>query len=89
MSDVYRRGWPARGSQVRAIDSEDVGLHYVHCGQCIEEMPISQSPKEWARLSVSFTEIGLQIWCVRHESNVMHIDFEGQRHPANTRRQEP
>jgi hypothetical protein len=44
------------------------------------------SPKLYARLEVGFTPIGLQIWCARHDVNVVHIDFEGQQHPANVSR---
>jgi len=57
---------------------------FMHCGKCLDERPSDKSPEEWARLSVGFTPIGLQVWCVRHGCNVMHIDFEGRQHPANT-----
>ena len=45
---------------------------------------MGMSPREYASLEVGFTKEGLQIWCKRHEVNVMHIDFQGQRHPAAT-----
>ena len=57
---------------------------YLHCGRCLEEMPAGMSPKEYQRIQVGFTEIGLQVWCVRHDMNVVHIHFEGATHPANT-----
>ena len=60
---------------------------YFHCSLCIDEKPADQSPQDWARLSIGFTPIGLQVWCNRHDCNVCHIDFEGQKHPANTNRQ--
>lgn len=44
------------------------------------------SPSKYARISVGFTELGIQVWCVRHDVNVIHIDFEGRRHPANQSR---
>ncbi len=56
---------------------------FMHCRRCLAEKSADQSPREFARLEVGFTEIGLQVWCVRHGCNVLHIDFEGQRHPAN------
>lgn len=56
---------------------------YVHCGKCLKEIPDGVSPRDWAELEVGFTKQGLQIWCKRHEVNVVHIDFEGQSHPAN------
>jgi hypothetical protein len=57
---------------------------YLHCGKCLEERPLGQSPRDWARLSVGWTDKGLQVWCARHDVNVMHVDFEGAKHPANT-----
>jgi hypothetical protein len=59
---------------------------YMHCGKCLEEKPPDQSPQEWAQLEVGWTQLGLQVWCKRHDCNVCHIDFEGQKHPANTTR---
>lgn len=58
-------------------------LSYVHCGKCLKEKPNGTPPREWAQHEVGFTKEGIQIWCRRHECNVLHIDFEGQKHPAN------
>lgn len=57
---------------------------YMACAKCIKERPPGQSMKEFARFNVGFTPLGIQVWCVRHDCNVVHVDFEGQRHPANT-----
>jgi hypothetical protein len=57
---------------------------FIHCGLCMEELPVGQSPREYAQLEIGFTKLGIQVWCKRHEVNVMHVDFEGQKHPANT-----
>ncbi len=66
---------------------------FIHCGQCIEEFPWKAPPGisrgEYAVLDVGFTELGLQIWCRRHDCNVAHIDFEGAQHPANQTRPKP
>lgn len=59
---------------------------YMHCGKCLEELPSGISPQEWASLSVGWTPLGLQVWCNRHECNVLHVDFEGHQHPADTTR---
>lgn len=56
---------------------------YCHCGQCLKELPAGTSPQQWAQLEVGFSVLGLQVWCKRHQINVMHIDFEGHKHPAN------
>lgn len=57
---------------------------YIDCKRCLLEKPADVSPAEWARLSVGWTPKGLQVWCVRHNLNVIHVDFEGRVHPANT-----
>ena len=59
---------------------------FMHCGLCLAEMPEGTSPRQWVRMEVGWTVLGLQVWCVRHEVNVLHVDFEGHKHPANTAR---
>ena len=62
---------------------------FAHCCLCLEEMGATEigcSPREYAELEVGFTDLGLQIWCKRHECNILHIDFEGHRHPTNDSR---
>ena len=59
---------------------------YIHCGICLKELPTGIAPTEYKDLEVGWTELGLQVWCRRHNVNVMHIDFEGAKHPANTTR---
>ena len=63
-------------------------VQYLHCGKCINEKPDNISPRDYAELEVGWTVEGLQIWCKRHEVNVVHIDFEGNKHPANITRNE-
>lgn len=56
---------------------------YFHCKRCMAEKPDDLSPREWASLEVGMTPHGVQVWCKRHSANVIHIDFEGHRHPSN------
>lgn len=62
---------------------------FFHCGKCIEDIKFlvetkgNASPRAYAQLEVGWTVLGLQVWCKRHECNVISIDFEGQKHPAN------
>jgi hypothetical protein len=49
----------------------------------MQEKPANQSPRDWGRLEVGWTPIGIQVWCKRHNVNVIHIDLEGTKHPAN------
>jgi len=52
---------------------------FMHCRQCIKEMPPGHSPREWARLECGWTKEGWQVWCVRHDRNVTDIDLQGQK----------
>lgn len=61
---------------------------YLHCAQCLAETPPGSSPKDHARLEVGWTMKGVQVWCNRHNCNVVNIDFQGATHPANTTREE-
>lgn len=57
---------------------------YMHCGKCIDELPRGVSPSEYQRLEIGLTDIGLQVWCKRHNLNVAHIDFDGAKVRINT-----
>ena len=74
----------------RGIEMELTNNHsihtYMHCGLCLEEKPSDISPRDFAELEIGWTEIGFQVWCKRHDCNVMSIDFEGHTHPAETTR---
>lgn len=52
---------------------------FFHCANCMVLKPASQSPREWARLEVGWTEKGFQVWCKRCEMSVVNIDFRGQK----------
>lgn len=62
---------------------------YIHCRQCIDELQAGapgimfESPETYSRLSIGWTLRGIQVVCQRHNSNVMHMDFEGVQHVAN------
>jgi hypothetical protein len=57
---------------------------FFHCARCVFEKPAEVAPRDWMRLEAGWTARGLQVWCVRHDINIVHIDFEGHKHPANT-----
>jgi hypothetical protein len=58
---------------------------FFHCGRCVKDKPPGISYKAYACFEVGWTEFGLQVWCARHNANVVHIDFEGNQHPAITK----
>ena len=66
---------------------------FLHCGLCIDEFKAHEhrgkSPETLQNISVGWTKQGFQVWCNRHQVNMLHVDFEGQTHPANSTRKEP
>ena len=62
---------------------------YFHCRKCLDERPADVSPKDWAQLEIGWTTIGFQVWCKRHDINVVHVDFQGAQHPANMDARDP
>ena len=58
-----------------------------------DEAKIKKLIKEMVRIvrngryDVAWTKWGIQVWCPEHNVNVIHIDFEGHTHIADTTRQ--
>ena len=64
---------------------------YVACTKCAKEVADIEpkiSLQDYAAIDVGFTNWGLQIWCRRHQVNIVHIDFGGVQLPADFRRLE-
>lgn len=65
-------------------ESADGGQHeepleirgYAHCVKCIKEKPRDQSPAEWARYAVGSTMAGIQVWCMRHNCSIVHVQYK-------------
>ena len=59
------------------------------CSKCETEFLLgstdSRSLQDYSRLDIGFTSIGVQVWCRRHDANVVHIDFAGQNPTADFR----
>ena len=59
------------------------------CSKCETEFLLgstdSRSLQDYSRLDIGFTSIGVQVWCRRHDVNVVHIDFAGQKPIADFR----
>jgi hypothetical protein len=62
---------------------------YLNCPRCLDELPHDVTPRDWERLNVGVTNEGVQIWCVRHDVNVMVLDFLGQKIRANFDQETP
>jgi len=79
----------------KIIESDNKIQSYFHCGLCVKEsleiiskkeFKKGQSPRDFVQLEIGWTKIGIQIWCKKHDCNVIHLDFEGHQHPANINR---
>ena len=50
------------------------------CVKCSNEYSAgtsdAKSLQEYLKFDVGFTNIGMQVWCRRHEVNICHINFE-------------
>lgn len=62
-------------------------VEVVHCALCVQELETNKiplTPKQYAKVEVGLTPVGLQVWCLRHQVNIVHLDFGGQKLRANT-----
>lgn len=64
-------------------------LGFCHCRMCVQEKAPDVSMAEYAALEVGMTEHGIQVWCLRHQVNVIHVSFDGKQLPANNRKEAP
>lgn len=51
----------------------------MHCKKCLDEKPEDISPADWGKIGVGWTIKGLQVWCERHNINILNLDFKGQK----------
>ncbi len=80
----------------RAVNGDPVAetnlnsiIQYLHCSMCMRDIPDGVSPALYQRVNVGFTKIGMQVWCVRHGVNIIHVDFDGHKHRADMTRSVP
>lgn len=52
----------------------------IHCKLCVEELKKIKgvSLEDYQRIQAGLTKKGLQIWCVRHNCNIINVDFGGR-----------
>ena len=59
------------------------------CSRCADDVTEGRaglvSMAEYMQLDVGFSSVGLQVWCRRHDANVVHIDFRGCELPSDFR----
>ena len=52
---------------------------YFNCRKCFAELPEGQSMREYSRTQTGWTPIGIQVWCVRHDIEVVSLVNEENR----------
>lgn len=61
----------------------------VVCSKCESEYMAgytdASSLQNYSKLDIGFSDIGIQVWCHRHDVNVVHIDFDGNKLQADFR----
>ena len=73
----------AKVTELRPVPERESEIKsFFHCALCIEELLDGMSPQEYSHTEFGWTEKGFQVWCQRHNANIIHMDFEGQKHPT-------
>jgi hypothetical protein len=73
----------------REIPNTEEINSFIHCSLCAQEwkenklINTKMSPREYQKIQMGNTKLGFQIWCFRHDVNVMHIDLQNFQFPAN------
>ena len=71
----------------REPDESDRIVGFFHCAQCLRELSEisrqdrSMSPSDFQEIQVGYTDVGIQVWCKRHNRNIAHFDLEGMSLP--------
>jgi hypothetical protein len=56
-------------------------LRFTYCRQCMKDLEhinrvkAPQSIRDYSKLECGWTEFGFQLWCIRHNKNILHIDL--------------
>ena len=62
---------------------------HIVCNECIKELSTLPSSdvnlKNFVKFEVGFTKLGIQIWCIRHNINVCHVNFDNNELSADFR----
>jgi hypothetical protein len=57
-------------------------LMFMHCRQCLAELPKLTAPRDWAMVEVGLTDPHtLRVWCRRHEILIADFRIEHTRMP--------
>ena len=78
-------GKDSGGSREETVDSSDHHIEvHLFCKRCLDEVPENMSPEEYAQVEIGWTPWGMQVWRLRHNTNVLHVNYQGHEHPMVT-----
>ena len=52
---------------------------YIYCVECVKDMPDGVPMSEYGRLSIGATDLGLLVWCDRHDCEVVFLDVRSEK----------
>jgi hypothetical protein len=78
--DVMKSSEAAKGRQHPQQEADE----FYRCPDCMSECPEDVSPRDYSHVEAGFSQRGFQVWCLRHERNVIHITFNEQFVNADT-----
>ena len=58
-----------------SIMKKEIELFF-HCAKCASEAPKGIFLKEYQHIECGWTKKGFQVWCNRHDMNIINIDFD-------------
>lgn len=70
-----------RNAKRPALEIPNQLVAVMHCRQCLKEfddqgMGVLISPEDYAELDVGWTPTGIQVWCRRHNYNVLCLELK-------------
>ena len=79
-SRITKRRNAMKMGRNRSIPATKKITVFFHCKRCLAEGFKSDEQQ----MEVGYTPLGIQVWCKRHDLNILHMDLQGCKHPANT-----
>ena len=60
------------------LKNEIMGV--MHCKKCLDEKPNGdrEDHGDYAQLDIGWTPEGIQVWCRRHDTNVLSLTLKGE-----------
>tara|TARA_R110000782_G_scaffold206636_2_gene295187 strand:- start:413 stop:679 length:267 start_codon:yes stop_codon:yes gene_type:complete len=65
---------------VRFVPIKNDIMGVMHCKKCLDEKPNGdrEDHADYAQLDIGWTPEGIQVWCRRHDTNVLILTLKGE-----------